>query len=227
MSKGMRILLVEDEAAIAEMTALALDREGFVVETAPDVAHARAALAARPPDLLLLDWMLPDQSGLEFARSLRRDDSFTDVPIIMLTARSEETDKLVGLKSVDDYITKPFSTRELVARVRAVARRSGTAGGERLVAGNLTVDLAAHDVRANGLSLALAPAEYRLLAFLMRNPGRVFSRRQLLDRVWGQDTFIEERTVDVHIRRLRRALAPSDHDRNIVTVRGTGYRFST
>ena len=222
----MRILLVEDEAAIADMTALALSREGFTVETAGDVASARAAIAARPPDLLLLDWMLPDQSGLEFARALRRDESFAEIPILMLTARSEETDKLLGLKSADDYITKPFSTRELVARVRAVARRSGTAGGERLVAGGLTLDSAAHEIRCGDRPIELAPAEYRLLAFLMRNAGRVFSRRQLLDRVWGQDSFIEERTVDVHVRRLRRALMPSGLADCIATVRGAGYRFN-
>ncbi len=222
----MRILLVEDDTAIAEMTALSLRREGFTVEVVGAVNAARHALAARPPDLLLLDWMLPDQSGLEFARALRRDESFGDIPIIMLTARGEETDKVLGLKSADDYITKPFSPRELTARIRAVFRRSGTAGGERLTAGDLIVDLAAHEVRVNGSALSFAPAEFRLLAFLMRNPGRVFSRRQLLDRVWGQDADIEERTVDVHVRRLRRALEPCGHAERIATVRGAGYRFS-
>ncbi len=222
----MRILLVEDDNSIAEMTALALQREGFAVEVATDVAGARDSLAARPPDLLLLDWMLPDQSGLEFARALRRDDSFAALPILMLTARGEETDKLLGLRTADDYITKPFSTRELVARVRAVARRAGTAGGERLTAGSLQLDTAAHEVRIDNESVPLPPAEYRLLAFLMRNAGRVFSRRQILDRVWGQSAFIEERTVDVHVRRLRRALAPFGHAERIATVRGAGYRFS-
>jgi len=222
----MRILLVEDDTAIADMTALALEREGFSVDTATDVAGARDALAARPPDLLVLDWMLPDQSGLEFARALRRDESFAAVPILMLTARSEETDKLLGLRTADDYITKPFSTRELVARVRAVARRSGTAGGERLTSGDLVLDTASHEVKAGGAAVPLAPAEYRLLAFLMRNPGRVFSRRQLLDRVWGQDAFIEERTVDVHVRRLRRALDPFGHAGRVATVRSAGYRFA-
>lgn len=222
----MRILLVEDDTAIAEMTALSLRREGFAVEVVGAVNAARQALAARPPDLMLLDWMLPDQSGLEFARALRRDESFGDIPIIMLTARGEETDKVLGLKSADDYITKPFSPRELTARVRAVSRRSGTAGGERLMAGDLIVDLAAHEVRVNGSPLGFAPAEFRLLAFLMRNPGRVFSRRQLLDRVWGQDADIEERTVDVHVRRLRRVLGPCGHAERIATVRGAGYRFA-
>jgi len=222
----MRILIVEDDTAIAEMTALALEREGFEVEAVADVARARSALAARPPDLMLLDWMLPDQSGLEFARALRRDESFSAVPILMLTARSEEPDKLLGLRTADDYITKPFSTRELVARVRAVARRSGTAGGERLTSGNLVLDTAAHEVKVAGEAVQLAPAEYRLLAFLMRNPGRVFSRRQILDRVWGQDAFIEERTVDVHVRRLRRALEPYGHAERVATVRSAGYRFA-
>lgn len=222
----MRILLVEDDAAIAEMTSLALRREGFEVDIAEDVAAARRALAGQPPDLLVLDWMLPDQSGLEFARALRRDESFAAIPILMLTARSEEADKLLGLRTADDYVTKPFSTRELVARVRAVARRSGTAGGARLQAGSLSLDTASHEVRVDGKPVALAPAEFRLLAFLMRNPGRVFSRRQILDRVWGQDAFIEERTVDVHVRRLRRALEPFGHAPRIATVRSAGYRFA-
>lgn len=222
----MRILVVEDDQAIAEMTAMTLRREGFVTEVVGDVESARQLLASSPPDLILLDWMLPDQSGLEFARSLRRDESFGEIPIIMLTARGEESDKLLGLRASDDYVTKPFSPRELVARIRAVLRRSGTAGGERLMAGQLEIDLAAYEVRIHNNPIMLAPAEYRLLVFLMRNSGRVFSRRQLLDRVWGQNVFIEERTVDVHIRRLRRALSPYGQADCVATVRGAGYRFS-
>lgn len=220
------LLLVEDEAPIREMLVFGLQRQGFEVQEAADARAARDQLASHPPDLILLDWMLPDQSGLELARGLRRDESFQDLPIIMLTARVEEADKVRGLNTVDDYVTKPFSTSELVARIRAVLRRSGTAGGTMLSVGNLRADLAAREVRADGKTLPLAPAEYRLLVFLMRHPDRVFSRRQLLDRVWGQDAWIEERTVDVHVRRLRRALFPFGAQDHLVTVRGSGYRLS-
>ena len=179
------------------------------------------------PDLVLLDWMLPDLSGLELARALRRDQATRDLPIIMLTARAAEDDKVMGLESgADDYLTKPFSARELVARIQALLRRAAGADGEALAVGGLKLDPASHRVSAEGAEVTLGPTEYRLLKFFMSQPERVFSRAQVLDRVWGGNVYIEERTVDVHIRRLRKALAPHGCDAYIQTVRGSGYRFS-
>jgi two-component system phosphate regulon response regulator PhoB len=222
-----QILVVEDERAIREMVVFTLKRAGFAVREAEDATTARHAVADRRPDLVLLDWMLPDLSGLEFARSLRREDATRELPIIMLTARAAEDDKVLGLESgADDYLTKPFSARELVARIQALLRRAAGAEGDSLTVGNLKLDPASHRVSAEGTEVTLGPTEYRLLKFFMSQPERVFSRAQVLDRVWGGNVYIEERTVDVHIRRLRKALEPHGCDAYIQTVRGSGYRFS-
>ncbi|MBM5813009.1 MAG: phosphate regulon transcriptional regulatory protein PhoB [Gammaproteobacteria bacterium] len=225
---GKTILVVDDEQSIRDLVAFGLRRSGFAVELAADALAARTLLASRRPDLLLVDWMLPDTSGLELTRQLRRDPATRDLPVILLTARAGEQDKVNGLEGgADDYITKPFSARELVARIQAVLRRSSPAGADGLVAvGELTLDEAAHRITASGQPLALGPTEYRLLVFFMTHADRVWSRAQLLDRVWGGDVYVDERTVDVHIRRLRQALEPSGCDRFVQTVRGAGYRFS-
>ncbi len=223
-----QILIIEDEKPIRDMVAFGLKRAGFEVLEAQDCATARARIADRLPDLVLVDWMLPDMSGLELTRSLKKDDSTREVPVIMLTARAEEEDKVRGLEGgADDYVTKPFSPRELIARINAVLRRLGGAGDEELLsAGALALDAASHRVTAAGESIALGPTEFRLLKFFMSHRDRVYSRSQLLDRVWGGNVYVEERTVDVHIRRLRKALEPSGCDALIQTVRGAGYRFS-
>lgn len=225
---GRQILIVEDERAIREMIAFGLRRAGFDVTEAEDCRAARAQIADRRPDLVLVDWMLPDMSGLELTRSLKKDKDTREVPIIMLTARAEEQDKVSGLEGgADDYVTKPFSPRELLARINAVMRRTTQAGGEEVLdAGGLVLDAASHRVSAGERTVPLGPTEYRLLAFFMTHPERVYTRGQLLDRVWGGNVYVEERTVDVHIRRLRKALEAFDFDRYIQTVRGTGYRFS-
>jgi two-component system phosphate regulon response regulator PhoB len=224
-----QILIVEDERPIREMIAFGLRRAGFEVREAEDCRAARAALADRRPDVVLVDWMLPDTSGLEFTRALKRERDTRDLPVIMLTARAEEGDKVAGLEGgADDYITKPFSPRELVARVNAVLRRAGGGGeGESLEADGLLIDRAGHRVSARGRTVPLGPTEYRLLEFFMAHPDRVYSREQLLDRVWGGNVYVEERTIDVHIRRLRKALEEHGYDRFVQTVRGAGYRFST
>ena len=222
-----RILVVEDERAIREMVVFTLKRAGFAVTEAEDASAARRALVDHSPDLVLLDWMLPDLSGLELARALRRDQATRELPIIMLTARAAEDDKVMGLESgADDYLTKPFSARELVARIQALLRRAAGADGETLAVGGLRLDPASHRVSVEGAEVTLGPTEYRLLKFFMSQPERVFSRAQVLDRVWGGNVYIEERTVDVHIRRLRKALTPHGCDAYIQTVRGSGYRFS-
>ena len=223
------ILIVEDEPAIRDMVRFALERAGFATREAADAASAQVAVADQPPDLVLLDWMLPDLSGIDLARRLRKDELTRHIPVIMLTARGEEEDKVRGLEvGADDYITKPFSPRELVARIRAVLRRAQGERSERpLEVEGLVLDPIGHRVSANGEVLAMGPTEFRLLHFFMAHPERVFSRSRLLDSVWGRNVYIEERTVDVHIRRLRKALAPHGHDRLIQTVRGAGYRFST
>jgi len=226
---GKQILVVEDEKPIRDMIAFGLRRAGFDVREAEDCGAARACIADRRPELLLVDWMLPDQSGLEFTRSLKRDKETVDLPVIMLTARAEEHDKVAGLEGgADDYVTKPFSPRELLARIQAVLRRSTPGGtGEAIEAGMLRIDTAGHRVTAGDAAVALGPTEYRLLHFFMEHPERVYSRGQLLDRVWGGNVYVEERTVDVHIRRLRKALEPYKCDGLVQTVRGSGYRFST
>ena len=223
-----RILIVEDEQPIREMVVFSLTGSGFEVDEAADARQAQACIAECLPDLILLDWMLPGMSGIDFARRLKREDLTRDLPIIMLTARAEEEDKVQGLESgADDYITKPFSPRELVARIRAVLRRGNPAAeDETLRANELSVDLASHRVSIGDALLDLGPTEYRLLEFFMSHPERVYSRGQLLDRVWGSNVYVEERTVDVHIRRLRKVLEPFGYDALIQTVRGAGYRFS-
>ncbi len=223
-----KILIVEDERPIREMIAFHLTRAGFDTVEAADCRQAREKLVDERPDLALIDWMLPDMSGLELTRMLKRDNENEDLAVIMLTARTEERDKVTGLEGgADDYVTKPFSPRELVARIRAVLRRSRTNGGGQIEAGSLTLDTAGHRVTAGGAEIQLGPTEYRLLKFFMSHPDRVYSRTQLLDRVWGANVYVEERTVDVHVRRLRKALTEQGADRYIQTVRGAGYRFST
>lgn len=219
------VLIVEDEPAILELIAINLQHAGFDTLRAKSAEEANRFLGDVLPDLVLLDWMLPGQSGLALARRLRGDARTKEMPLIFLTARADETDKLAGLESgADDYVTKPFSTKELVARIRAVLRRRKPQHGDEPVnVAGLMLDPAAHRVTGNGLPLALGPTEFRLLHYLLTHPNRVYSRAQLLDEVWGDHVFIEERTVDVHIRRLRQALSPSGHDALIETVRGSGY----
>lgn len=224
-----RVLVVEDETAIRDMIAFALKRASLVPMLAEDARVAQHLIAERLPDLILLDWMLPGTSGLELARRLRREDLTREIPIIMLTARGEEDDRVIGLDAgVDDYIVKPFSTRELIARIRAVLRRTQPHGeGQTVSLGGLTLDTLSHRVFAQDRPVQLGPTEYRLLSFFMTHPERVYTRGQLLDNVWGSGVYVEERTVDVHIRRLRKSLEPFALDDYIQTVRGAGYRFST
>ncbi len=231
-----RILVVEDEPAIRELVAVNLVHAGFRVDGVDSAEQARKAMAQALPDLIVLDWMLPGESGIDLARALRSDARTREVPIVLLTARAHEGDKLLGFeRGADDYVTKPFSPRELVARVRAVLRRAGAGGGATtgrtgqdeapIEIDGLRLEPAAVRVLAGGTRLPLSPTEFRLLHFLMRNADRVVSRARLLDNVWGDHVYIDPRTVDVHIRRLRLALTPSGHDRLIETVRGEGYRF--
>jgi len=220
--------VVEDEAPVRELLGATLEADGYVVSGAADAQEAERLLDTELPSLILLDWMLPGMSGLEFTRRLKKDELLREIPIIMLTARGEEGYKVSGLEAgVDDYVTKPFSTRELLARIKAVLRRAGAEGGDVIETGTgLKMDLARHCVTADEDEVKMGPTEFRLLHFFITHPERVYSRDQLLDRVWGRNAYIEERTVDVHIRRLRKALEPTAHDRFIQTVRGVGYRFS-
>ncbi|MCX7961310.1 MAG: phosphate regulon transcriptional regulator PhoB [Burkholderiales bacterium] len=219
------VLIVEDEPAIQELVAVNLEHAGFRTRRAASAEEALRLLAHSLPDVVLLDWMLPGQSGLALARRLRAEARTRDLPILFLTARADEPDRIAGLEAgADDYVVKPFSGRELVARIRSVLRRRKPhQGTEPVEIAGLRLDPAAHRVTGHGQPLALGPTEFRLLRFLMTHPNRVYSRKQLLDEVWGDHVFIEERTVDVHIRRLRQALAPSGHDALIETVRGSGY----
>ncbi|MEJ2138303.1 MAG: phosphate regulon transcriptional regulator PhoB [Gammaproteobacteria bacterium] len=222
-----KVLIVEDEAPVRQMVAFNLNRAGFSVVEAGDVASARSAIADHRPDLVLIDWMLPDSSGLELTRSLKRDEAYKDLPIIMLTARAEEQSKILGLDGgADDYVTKPFSARELLARINAVLRRAGVETSEPLSLGVLQLRPDEHRVFANERELVIGPTEYKLLKFFMQNNERVFSREQILDAVWGRNVYIEERTVDVHVQRLRKALSKSGANSYVQTVRGAGYRFS-
>ena len=227
-----RILIVDDEPAIRDMVAFALRKAEFEPVHAGDAREAQSAIADKVPDLILLDWMLPGTSGLELARRWRKDQLTREIPIIMLTARGEENDRVGGLEAgVDDYVVKPFSARELLARIRAVLRRSREDDEDGSVAvGPLRIDGAAHRVFAHGgegdQPVQIGPTEYRLLHFFMTHPERVYTRTQLLDHVWGGSVYVEERTVDVHIRRLRKTLEPWQLDGMVQTVRGAGYRFS-
>jgi len=224
---NFKILIVEDEQPIREMIAFHLSRAGFATVEAKDSKDARRLLADECPDLALVDWMLPDMSGLELTRMLKRDENYADLAIIMLTARADEHDKVSGLEGgADDYITKPFSPRELIARIQAVLRRSVSGDSEIIKAGSIEIDPAGHRVRVDEREVQLGPTEYRLLKFLLTHAERVYSRAQLLDRVWGANVYVEERTIDVHIRRLRKVLAAENADKYIQTVRGAGYRFS-
>ena len=222
------ILVVEDEPAILELVSVNLRHAGFQVIRATSAEEAETVIRNELPDLLVLDWMLPGQSGVGFARKLRSDERSRELPIIMLTARVHEEDKVQGLDAgADDYVTKPFSPKELVARIRAVLRRRAPhLAGEAVEIGVLSLNPATHRVLADGQPIELGPTEFRLLFFFMTHTERVFSRAQLLDEVWGDHVFIEERTVDVHIRRLRAALEPSGQHERVETVRGTGYRFN-
>jgi two-component system phosphate regulon response regulator PhoB len=223
-----RILIIEDEASIREMVAFALRKADMEPMQAADAREAQMAIAGTVPDLILLDWMLPGTSGMELARRLRREELTRDVPIIMLTARGEESDRVTGFDAgVDDYVVKPFSTRELIARIKAVMRRAhGDDGTGVIELGGLRIDGPAHRVFAGEQPVAVGPTEYRLLHFFAPHPERVYSRAQLLDHVWGGSVYVEERTVDVHIRRLRKTLEPWKLDTLVQTVRGAGYRFS-
>jgi two-component system phosphate regulon response regulator PhoB len=223
-----KILIVDDEAAIRQMVCLALTQAHFDCLEAADTAEAQVQILKERPDLILLDWMLPKLSGVEYARTLRREKLTQNIPVIMLTARTEEEDKVKGLDSgVDDYITKPFSTRELLARIKALLRRTAPLAADTAVEmDGLALDPVTHRVTAAGKVLELGPTEFRLLHFFMTHADRVHSRERLLNSVWGDNVYVEERTVDVHIRRLRKALDQTGHDRLIQTVRGSGYRFS-
>ncbi|MEK9917137.1 MAG: phosphate regulon transcriptional regulator PhoB [Betaproteobacteria bacterium] len=222
------ILIVEDEPAIAEQISLTLRRSGHQTVHAESVERAITLVDQAMPDLALIDWMLPGASGVELVKKLRGDKRTKTIPIIMLTAKSEEADKLMGLETgADDYVTKPFSPKELVARIKAVLRRRSPQLTEDIVETNgLRLDPATHRITVNDTPIQMGPSEFKLLHFFMTHTERVHTRSQLLDHVWGDHVFVEERTVDVHIRRLRQALEASGHDAYIQTVRGTGYRFS-
>ncbi|HFB65695.1 MAG TPA: phosphate regulon transcriptional regulatory protein PhoB [Aeromonadales bacterium] len=228
------ILLIEDEAAIRQMLIFALEAEGFHVSEASTAEKAWSLLVQCEkeqldyPELILLDWMLPGASGLDFSKRLKRHTATAKIPVIMLTARGEEDDRVRGLESgADDYVVKPFSPRELIARIKAVLRRrSGESVEEILQIGVIKMDLLNHQVLVKGEEVKLGPTEYKLLKFFLQNKNRVFTRAQLLDSVWGHQVVLEERTVDVHIRRLRKALAKVDAESQIQTVRGAGYRLS-
>jgi two-component system phosphate regulon response regulator PhoB len=222
------VLVVEDEPAIRELLRVNLVDAGYEVRSAPDAESAQSAIRDALPDLLLLDWMLPGKSGLALAKELRGDSRTRELPIIMITARTDEADKVAGLEAwVDDYVTKPFSPRELKARIKSVLRRRAPeAVQEPLTAGALHLDPATHRVTVEEQTVALGPTEFRLLRFLLARPERVHTRTQLLDQVWGDHVYIEERTVDVHIRRLRHALEPFGQSALIETVRGSGYRLA-
>ena len=224
-----KILLVEDEAPIREMLGYTLMKEGYTFREAADVEEARPLIADDRPDLLLLDWMLPGMNGFDYARRIRNNPDTRDIPIIMLTARGEEADKVRGLDTgADDYITKPFSTRELLARIRAVMRRTKNTDVEGIISvKGLALDPETFRVTVDERIVEISPTEFRLLHFFITHPERVYTRGQLLDQVWGQNVYVEERTVDVHIRRLRKTLEPYNYSHLIQTVRSVGYRFST
>jgi len=224
----LQVLVVEDESAVRELLVATLTGVGYAVIPVADAHRARDAVSAQTPKLILLDWMLPGMSGLEFAKWLKRNQAFAEIPIIMLSARDDEQHKVQGLEAgVDDYVTKPFSTRELLARIKVLLRRVGADESQTVrVPGGLEIDLPRHRVLAHDKPVKLGPTEFRLLHFFMTHQERVYSRSQLLDLVWGRNVHIEERTVDVHIRRLRKTLQPLGFESFVQTVRGVGYRFS-
>ncbi len=224
-----KILVVDDEAPIREMLVFVLEQNGFQAVEAQDYDSAMAAISEPFPDLVLLDWMLPGGSGIQIAKELKQGELTRRIPIIMLTARGEEEDKIRGLEvGADDFVTKPFSPKELMARIKAVIRRvAPTSLEESIEVHGLRLDPISHRVTSEGNELEMGPTEFRLLHFFMTHPERVYSREQLLDHVWGTNVYVEDRTVDVHIRRLRKAIAPQGHDRLVQTVRGAGYRFSS
>ena len=224
-----KILIVDDEAAIREMVCMALRQGGYECLQAADARSAQEAMRNDPPELVLLDWMMPGTSGVDLARQWRREKATREIPIIMLTARTQEEDKIKGLDTgADDYVTKPFSPKELLARIKAVLRRAAPHAADLpLEIAGLSLDPATHRVQVGKQTVELGPTEFRLLHFFMAHPERVHSRERVLDQVWGSNVYIDERTIDVHIRRLRKALAPTGHDKFIQTVRGAGYRLST
>jgi len=228
MISNPHILIVDDERAIREMISLALTKEGFACLEAANAHEAEKLIQDEEPDLVLLDWMMPGVSGIDFVRRLRKDEKTRALPVIMLTAKTGEEDRIQGLDTgADDYLAKPFSTRELIARIRALLRRSTTEAETSIKSfAGLTLDEDTHRVRADDHFIELGPTEFKLLNFFMQNPERVFSREQVLNHVWGERVYVEDRTVDVHIRRLRKELEPTGHDKLIQTVRGAGYRFS-
>lgn len=223
------ILVVDDEAAIRDMINTALDVAGFNCIQASNAQQAHSSIIDSNPDLVLLDWMMPDTSGIELIRRLKRDELTAAVPIIMLTAKTAEDNKIQGLEiGADDYITKPFSPRELIARIKTVLRRCDPAQEEdEISVANLVFDPVSHRVSINGAPISMGPTEFRLLHFFLTHQERVYTRDQILDHVWGGNVYMDERTVDVHIRRLRKALSLEGHDRFIQTIRGSGYRFSS
>ncbi|MBH0061321.1 phosphate regulon transcriptional regulator PhoB [Pseudoalteromonas sp. NZS71] len=224
-----KVLVVDDEAPIREMLIFVLEQNGFQAIEAEDYDSAIAAMVEPYPDMVLLDWMLPGGSGIQIAKKFKQNEHTRQIPIIMLTARGEEEDKVRGLEvGADDYVTKPFSPKELMARIKAVIRRvSPTSLEEAIEVHGLRLDPISHRVTSEGNELDMGPTEFRLLHFFMTHPERVYSREQLLDHVWGTNVYVEDRTVDVHIRRLRKAIGPLGHDRLVQTVRGAGYRFSS
>lgn len=224
-----KVLVVDDEAPIREMLVFVLEQNGFQAIEAEDYDSAIAAMVEPYPDMVLLDWMLPGGSGIQIAKKFKQNEHTRQIPIIMLTARGEEEGKVRGLEvGADDYVTKPFSPKELMARIKAVIRRvSPTSLEEAIEVHGLRLDPISHRVTSEGNELDMGPTEFRLLHFFMTHPERVYSREQLLDHVWGTNVYVEDRTVDVHIRRLRKAIGPLGHDRLVQTVRGAGYRFSS
>ncbi len=223
-----KILIVDDEPAIREMVSFQLQRHGYGCQEAADANEATDQIRKQRPDLILLDWMMPGKSGIDFARELRTDHYTRDIPIILLTARDDESDKIRGFEAgADDYITKPFSPKELLARIKAVLRRAvPDKTSDRIEIAGLILDPDAWEVRCGDSTLQLGPTEFKLLRFFMTHPERVYNRQEILDGVWGNDAYIEDRTVDVHIRRLRKALEITGHEKLIQTVRGAGYRLS-
>ena len=221
------VLVVEDDQDIRDMLVFSLQRAGYSVVETEDAEQALDKLGAILPEIMLVDWMLPGMEGPEFVKRIRKDELTQNIPVIMLTARGEETDKLKGFDTgIDDYVTKPFSPKELLARMKALLRRSGNDGDEVLQVNDLSLDMKAHRLLIGNESIQVGPTEFKLLEFFLKHQDRVYSREQLLDLVWGRNVYVEERTVDVHILRLRKLLSPYGYDKLVQTVRGAGYRFS-